>query len=191
MLPQIIEEDFQEIQIGNDSGKELDIYNGTLDSELVFPVGQKVHLVTEVLSRDLYKPLNIGALFSHLYPNEYFNIYSSPVRVHQILHRAKSFYKQHDIPLHIESVKGGYQLVVSSGGQLRIPLIRPKIESESGWIYLAKKSLGQQSHFTMKQLQDVLSFKQGRARNLVKKAIESGQLVQVGRGSSTSYRFLS
>src|SRR5262249_54709284 len=53
--------------------------------------GKMVHQLVGALVKDFYRPRRLGQLFSDLYPNEYFNPFSSPVRLHRLIQRAREW----------------------------------------------------------------------------------------------------
>jgi hypothetical protein len=43
----------------------------------------------ESLATDLYRPHRLPHLFSNLYPGEFFNPHSAPLKIHQLIHRLR------------------------------------------------------------------------------------------------------
>ncbi|MEK7356468.1 MAG: hypothetical protein AAB250_08465, partial [Bdellovibrionota bacterium] len=72
----------------------LDVRSGEIaGSEEELRAGGKCHKVLDVLMSDFYRPTRLGGLFAELFPGEYFDIFSSPGRIHQILFRTRAWAK--------------------------------------------------------------------------------------------------
>ncbi len=59
-------------------------------------------LLLIILVNDFYRPQSLGAIFSSLYPGEFFNPQTSPKRVFQALHRLRGILKEKKIPLYFD-----------------------------------------------------------------------------------------
>ncbi|NJL25264.1 MAG: tetratricopeptide repeat protein [Calothrix sp. SM1_5_4] len=117
------------------AGSVLDLISGHGCAEAGLNVGEKPLDLIEVLARDFYRPKGIGALFSHLHPNERFNPFSSAPRLHQLISRTRAILDERGVPLAITQFHGTYQLEFPQPGLLRsVPFACPSPTPHSRWI---------------------------------------------------------
>lgn len=148
--------------------------------------GKKIHQVLEVLLRDFYRPLSIGALFAELFPDEYFDIYSSPGRVHQILRRARAWLKSSAIPVEILEKNGCYRIHVTGSFAFIVPLEKNGVDLHAA--SLAKLlQLGHLS-FQASDVRESLNMSATSFRRFADWAMEQGYLVRIGQSRQTRYQ---
>jgi tetratricopeptide (TPR) repeat protein len=180
----------QHIVIGDSNAPCLDVSSGEFTGGIDLKPGSKNHQLIEILSRDLYRPAKVGGLFSGLFPGEYFDIFSSPDRVHQILRRTRAWLKKSKTPLEIEEWQGFYSLKIGKGVALKLPLRR----QQASWFEVHLQKL--HSAFRAGEIlpADVirgeLEFTEAEYKRFIKWALEQKKFQRIGGGRSTSYRLL-
>lgn len=70
-------------------GKDHLIIGDPSAEPVEFAGTDKVGQVLGLIARDLYRPIQLGSLFAELFPEEHFDIFHSPDRVHQLIRRAR------------------------------------------------------------------------------------------------------
>ncbi len=150
--------------------------------------GKKVHQMIAALLRDFYAPCNIGTLFAELYPHEYFNIESSPVRVRQILRRTRRWLEGNAIPAVIEESNGSYKFVITGRFGVRIPFQREGTDCMvSAWQKILK-AFQTEPQFTAEQACESLQISRTSFHRLSVWAVENNLLLKVGRNRATAYK---
>jgi hypothetical protein len=79
--------------------------------DLVPSDGSVTRRALEGLVNERYRTPDAVALHETIYPGEYFNLSSSPVRVRQVLKRLRAELRKSRFPVDVRAVKGGYALV--------------------------------------------------------------------------------
>jgi tetratricopeptide (TPR) repeat protein len=173
---------------GQDGSHCLDLKTGTfLGGVGKLNPGKKIHQVIAALVRDFYVPRNIGSLFSELYPREYFDINSSPVKVRQLLLRTREWLKENGLGASIVQSEGAYRFVIDGAFGVRIDLERSAVESASiSWERL--KSAFPGVRFTARQACSKLQWPRSSFLLIVERALKSGELIKSGTGKATAYR---
>jgi len=166
---------------GSAEGPVLKLAAGELNGRRVAP---HVLRLLKALSRDLYRPQNVGALHSELFPGEYFNIHSSPNRIYQVITRARKWLRAHSVPIEIRYGQSGFSMVIT--GSLRIEL---EIETPVGDSRLHKllETFGSE-HFSYMQVREKMNLSRSTFQRLMNSAQEMGVLQRFGHGSAVTYR---
>lgn len=154
-----------------------------------FPVGTGIHQCLEVLLRDLYKPLSVCALFSELFPGEYFDIESSPNRVHQVVSRTRRWLTDNDFPMELEEQDGRYLLSVDKRLQVVVGLRAQLAEWESVQVLRLKKRFPESAEMSAGEIRDVLQLTPANFKRLSVWAVENGALIKKGVRAGTTYIF--
>ena len=175
---------------GAEGAPSLDLLTGEMSVEGSGPnPGKKIHKLLGVLLEDLYRPLPIGALFSRLFPGDYFDVFSSPNRIHQVLWRARQWIGEENLPLEIHESEGSYSLKITGDFAFVLRLEQKPIDGLAAeWNRLESAYLGD-GEFRSVQAADRLGVSATQLRRLVKWGVENGKLERVGSGSQIRYRF--
>ena len=170
----------------------FDVEAGTLQGDVVLPLGKKVHQVLELLTRDLYRPLKLGDMFSNLYEGEHFDINSSPERIYQLVKRTRQFLKDSALPLEVQETHGFYQLQVTGPLTIKINRTRQSVEGLNPYLQQLK-SLYQPSGNTFKtaDVRECLNLKLSKAREVLELGLSSGEIIKMGSSSATKYQFVT
>lgn len=99
-----------------------------LQSGLLFGTEKKLNTnalpfqLLKLLSTDFYSPFRVAKIFTHLFPQDHFDPFSSPHRVHSLIHRLREELKEQQIPLVIESIHNHYRIQLENGVSLKVDL---------------------------------------------------------------------
>jgi len=173
--------------LGKEGSRCLDLENGHSNSDTGLNPGKKVHAVLAALVADFYAPRNSGSLFANLYPDEYFDIGSSPNRVRQAIYRARSWLSEQDIPAEIHQDDGDYRFEIQGDFSLRISYAKPDLQSEAIRFLEMKKALPPGQPFTIGDACALLNISRSTFHRLAEYGLKNGLLRRVGVKRSTSY----
>jgi len=172
--------------IWGDSPRVLNLATGESNGEpLGLKPGKTTHRLLDLLSRDFYSPLRVGGVFAHLWPQEYFDIHSSPGRVRQAIARARKEAGQAGLQLEIKEFKGRYSL-----RPVRVSLC---IELERGVLHPFQPALNKlrtqfgDAIFSGLEARRALGFSYGNMNRLLNWILDSGHGRKLGQGPQTLY----
>jgi hypothetical protein len=147
--------------------RTLDLRTGLDDrGREVFKPAQGENRLLQVLSSDFYRPFRLASLYARLFEGEYFNPTSSPDRVHRALLRLRRALERSHFPLTIEEREGSYRLAATGACALALPKEGEAVDRK-----------------------EYLHLEQRATQLLLKQAVATGNLLRVGKGPSTHYRF--
>jgi len=106
--------------VGSGGGMILDVNHGSIDGHGALNSGKKIHHLLIALTRDLYSPATVAALFFEIHPSQHFDIFSSPARIHQLIYRCRDWLKSEQLPLSIDIEADGFQLTCGPGIALKL-----------------------------------------------------------------------
>lgn len=173
----------------NDGADVFDLQSGTVVRAGEMPsvlAHGKVHELLYALGRDFYRPRLVGSLFAELYPGEYFDIFSSPQRVHQLLRRARRLIEANGLSLTIERRGQGYILAGEIG--LDVPRRRSSVARNDDQFEKLKRTLPRGRKLSAGQIQRALDFTPGEFRWFVESAVNAGVLIRTGQRAGTRYK---
>lgn len=176
---------------GSDGFRVLDLESGQGLSEDGLHPGQKVHAVIAALVADFYAPRDTGTMFSILYPNEYFDIASSPGRVRQAIYRARAWLRSQHISAEILQDGGQYRFFVNGDFGVRVPYAKIDLQTDAIRFLDMKKALPPGRPFTVGDACASLQISRSTFHRLVQYGLETCQLRRVGVKRSTAYIFES
>ena len=174
---------------GNSNRPLLDLQAGSFKGQSFLNHGKALHKFIALLASDLYRPMRIGYVFSELFPNENFNIESSPNRIHQLAKRARTLLDKAAIPLHLGDIKGQYRLQDLEKVCLvlkQASAVSSKLESLSDLLHIRFA----RTSFTAKEARGALGIALTSFNRVINLQIEKGALVKLGAGPQTKYQFL-
>lgn len=138
------------------------------------------------LLADLYAPLNMGALFSAIYPDEYFDVESSPARTRQALRRTRIWLRQNGIDNAIV-IRNGSCHISTAKIAVRYHLHKKNpVADEKVLSLLQAFPVGRE--FTAEEAISRLGVSRTGLHRLFVKATELGVLDKLGCGRSTVYK---
>jgi hypothetical protein len=175
--------------LGDLQGPCFDVESGEIDGKAALKPGSKPHQVLEIVLRDFYRPINVGGLFSELFPGEPFDIFSSPGRVHQNVRRTREWLAKSGLPISLGEADGHYHVESNSGCSFRVPLEKVRVEWYRVHFEKLRKSSSGARHLTASDIKRVLNLSQDEYRRFSKWAVDEGLLVRSYDGSLPIYRF--
>jgi len=168
---------------------ELDVNKGKLTSQVSgMKVGQVMHKSLFLLTRDFYKPIQVGELFSQLFQDDHFNPTTSPERVFKAIGRLRNWLKENNIPIKILRTKGEYRL---SGGGNCCLIISTEEKNLDRFDLQITELFKEFSYlpFTVADACKVLGLASRTTSRLIKKAMENNNIEKNGKGKATKYKF--
>lgn len=173
--------------LGEKSAPRMDVATGEIENHPAhLRAGHQTHRLIEVLLRDFYQPLRIGGLFAGLFPQDHFDISSSPSRVHQVLRRTRQWIREERVPIRIHEADGFYALEIVGDFSFRIPLARRAPAPEDPQLQKLKRRFKNARSFTAREAAEYLELPKATATRFIKKAIESGHLARLGDSDRTA-----
>jgi tetratricopeptide (TPR) repeat protein len=172
---------------GTASGPQFDVRTGDLHGSQGELTGKKIHQMISILLKDFYAPQNMGTLFAELYPDEYFDINSSPQRVRQVLRRTRRWIESHQLPLVIQENRGGYKLFSIGDFGAKISFQSEKVDTlQAQWqkILIAFP----QNPFSAEDAGTKLGVSRTTLHRLLTWALENRLLLKSGVNKSTRYQ---
>lgn len=148
------------------------------------------HHTLRALTRDLYRPMSIGGMFAEIYPGEHFNVFHSPMRLHQVLRRARKEFAMAKLPLQIVENSGRYVLKKDITLSIELPLDTSPIEWSAVLLQRLVSRLGPGSDFVPRQACQLLKISSQSFQRLATWALGKGLLARYGSGAATGYRLL-
>jgi tetratricopeptide (TPR) repeat protein len=176
---------------GVSEGPQFDLQTGQLLGADESVSGTKIHQLLAALLKDFYAPRNMGTLFAELYPNEYFDIDSSPLRVRQILRRTRRWLEAQKIPAVIEETNGSYKLVLTGNFGIQIAFERFAIDGNSAQWQKLLRFFPPGNSFSAEQACISLNVSRTGLHRLLTWAFENKLLSKSGVNKATVYQVLS
>lgn len=181
------------------SERTLEMGEQTLDIEAatwkggnaLFRPGGVEHRLLLQLNRDYYRPERIGSLFAAVYPGEYFNPVTSPLRVHQAMRRLRRSLRAAEIPLRIREEAHQYFLVPASGCAIGSRLSREEPRHRELELRFRPIAvfLGE-APVAARELSRLSGLSISTVTRLLNDAREAGWVVAEGRGPARRYRLV-
>jgi tetratricopeptide (TPR) repeat protein len=171
----------------------LDIDSMAFESgESVLEITPQLQQTFKAVWSDLYRPRSVGSLFEKIFTGEYFDINSSPNRVHRLVARLRAWLKIHDVAVSVEFENGGFVGHLEQGIQLQIRPQNSEGDSnrqpgfELKW-NKAEALMNEIKEFSAEELADKLQQNHSSATRLLKWATENKRVYKKGSGRSSRY----
>ncbi len=172
---------------GDLGGRAFDLATARFNDGTSATAGKLNHRLLAVLLRDLYRPLHIGGIFAEVFPEERFDIYSSPGRIHHLQFRTRQWLRENRIGAELVEDKKTYSMRTQTGFAFSLSLSENEV---AGWLpywNILKSSESKVEHFTAAEVRDALSLKSSSCKRFLKWAIDSGRLVRNGDNNRSYY----
>ena len=167
-------------------GPVYEVSTGRLDDERALNPGKTTQRIVALLSGDLYRPLRIGAIFSSMFPDEHFDVHSTPNRIYQLIFRARSEMKAARLPLAIEETESLFHLKGTRPHVLRLSSgDAPKSREEVHLIEVSK--LFERREFSTRDLRDEMGLAESTAKRVLRAGVKLNRLRVIGTGRDTRY----
>lgn len=176
--------------LGQADGRILDLANAQIGTSEGLRAGGKSHQLLEILARDLYRPKSIGALFSELFPEAHYDVYTSSDRVHQVLRRTRQQLRTLDLGLTIQEWNHSYRLHVGTGAGLKLQFERRHVD----WNCLILdrwRARSNPSAMTGAELRASLHLTEAPFRRFITWALHEGHAQRSGAGKATRYDLIT
>lgn len=148
------------------------------DQRLMFsPISRSV---LAALSKDFFKPISFGGLFSSVYPGEYYDPHTSVKRIHNAIHSVRQFLKEIGSGIEVQTLNGEFFLTGKG-------IIRVHRETWRPSASLKKDVMSMQGSFTAQDLALHLKISKRSAQQIIRQAIQEKKLVQLGKGRASRY----
>jgi tetratricopeptide (TPR) repeat protein len=147
------------------------------------------------ISSDFYRPSPLGFLFSELYPNEFYDPFSSPQRVITAISRLNAWFKENSIPLAVHSSAKQFRLesLEPYGVLVRLKYRAAEAADDASSKYKMfvkkLKARWQYRAFSSRQAADLLEISVDEVKPALAIAVGQGRLYRSGSGRSTLFRF--
>ncbi len=172
---------------GSSLGLQIILESGKLnnDSSLIIK-GQNLKVLSLFL-KDFYRPVRISEIFSSLFPDAYFDIFTSPNRVQKVIQRFRKYIQSVNLPIEIHQIDGFYRLklIGEIGFQVRI--------NRSAQIDPIENQLRNQfsdNGFSGIEAQHKLGISRQNFQRWYAKAHEQGKILKLFGGAATYYKML-
>ncbi len=165
----------------------LDLSAGEWNGKLATDLGETQRRLLHAFCSDFYRPLPLTTLSAAVYPGEYYNPRSSPFRLHQAKQRLEKWFKQHRMPLTVETYEGQYRLAPKGAITIEVP--RPDAPAIP-W-EIEQLRLKAPESFSAAEAAVILAVSKRTATRLVSELVVAGQLAKSGAGNRLTYSFVS
>ena len=169
---------------------ELNLQTGELDGRLVLNPGKQAHRLLGVLLRDLYRPVGTGEIFAGLFPDEYFNIISSPNRVHQAIVRARKGFASSGLSFRIVERNSAFCLELDGSIAVLVPLEGHTPQTNEAVMDRLRARISSERGFSAKEAREALDIPASTFKTFATWALENGYLERRGSNRSTVYRWI-
>lgn len=169
-------------------GRVIDVAAAKLDGDEAFPPGSKLHRALATLVRDFYRPVPVGVMFNALFPGEYYDVFSSPNRVHQVLFRLRKWAGDHGLGFEIDHSKDGYQLRMIEPLILRVPYEKKDPDSNKELLRQLHRLELRDTLFSAQECAAALKLSLPAARKFLSWAVGQDAIQKTGAGSGTRYQ---
>jgi tetratricopeptide (TPR) repeat protein len=178
--------------LGPESAPCFDLASGEIDGQDGLRANFTCHRLIEVLLRDFYQPKQIAGLHAALFPEEHFNISSSPDRVHQIIRRTRRWLEEKQIPVIVFCEHEFYSLKICGSFSFRVSREHGPVDSHLLQVQRLRNALADRPIFSAAHIRRELGISTTSVHRFLRKAIEAGDLERIGPSKHPAgYRFTS
>ena len=148
-----------------------------------------MQLFLQKFHRDLYRPLRMGTIFSHLFPNEHFSVNHSPNRIYQAIWRLRNEFKTLCLPFEISETNGNYKLYLDKGFQMEIRSQINSIEPGDRDGKLGSELFQKfgENQFSAAEACEILNITRTKFNRKMKTLLQNGEFRKMFQGSATLY----
>lgn len=175
------------------NGRVLDIESGYLDGKNIgLKPGALLHRFISILVTDFYRPFSMGTLFSHLFPDEFYNPFTAYDRIYQCAKRTREIFAAEELPVEIKQQNYEFSLKVRGPVSVFMQLTHIENNSSSSFYKNLFKGLSDRSSdqktFSAQDLAKELNVSVRTANRIIKDHEEINCLVGIGGGRYRRYR---
>lgn len=165
----------------------FDLLTGEIHGRKAEPPTAKVRQLLRLLLDDFYSPSRVAPLFAGLYPREYYDPHSSPLRVRQLMNRLRRWIAGHSLPLAVVTVKNSFRFVAKGAFSVRIPLAPLQAGEHLTEAERIKSRFLPGHPFSVGEACAAAGLSHSSFHRLALKMIERGELERQGVGKATRY----
>jgi len=178
--------------IGKAGKLRLDLRPGRIKESTVPIPSKSLETLFRILIEDFFRPQNTGELFSRIFPGQFFDPNSSPLRVRQQMLRLRKWAIDNSIDCQIGENKGFYRLRVNDNFSVQISRLNSVGTGYHREIELLKSHPDTSADlFNMRSAQKVLGLSSATVQRILKWGLDERRLERSGKGRQTFYRFIS
>lgn len=169
-----------EIQFSHDITKVNKIFN--LDSFL--QTNDTVSHFVKILLKDHYQPFRLGQLFNSLYPDEFYNPFSSPHRIEQVVYRLRKKIAAQDLGFSITSNSKALKIAPLPGISLEYSaksIKKDTLKESPSWLDKLQKI------FSVNDVVLLTGCSKRSAQRSINQSIQENRVVKKGKGKATYY----
>lgn len=162
-------------------------------SDIVIKPGAQLHRLFHTLLTDFYRPFSIAMLFTELFPDEYYNPFSTQERVSQCIKRLRQVFVDNNLPIEIRQSKHEYQIKVTGEINLKIrrqDLLKKTQNLKEQIVVESLKEFVQDNIFSVKDLMTNMGTSLRTANRIVKEHLDKGLLIKIGKSRNTRYKLV-
>ncbi|PWU16276.1 MAG: hypothetical protein C5B49_10705 [Bdellovibrio sp.] len=178
---------------GTDLGEHgplLDLSSGELDGRNFLNPGKSIHRFLGLLFSDFYRPFRLGTIFSALFPQEKFDIFTTPRRIHQVVFRSRELLAMHKAPVQIVETDGSYHFSLQGDARIRIPG-EGIVESSRDMLLERLHAVVGDRMFSAREARAMFNLPVSSLNLALKHGMTCGTLRQLGQGPKTQYQFVT
>jgi hypothetical protein len=165
--------------------KSLHLSTGADDQgRIILKPGQKLHRLISFLAADFYKPAPIPEIFNQVFPEERFNIETSPHRLRELTRRLRNQGEKSGYRFRLDAREGCYVLNLQEGNCRMIYDLAPAPSADFS------ESLAQifgNNYFSSKDVSAKLKIPHTTVYRNLKVLVEKGEICRAGTGNQTKY----
>ncbi len=150
--------------------------------------GKTLHQLAAILLSDFYKPWSLGEIFSQLFPQEYYNAFSSANRVHQLLWRLRKWLSESGVPARLVEAGGRFSLKIEGPFAFAVPYQRLQTTEHALDIHKIKGTFGTDQWFSQREVRHKLQMSSASFKRLASWAVKENRFERAGNGRSTIYK---
>ncbi len=158
-------------------------------SDIHLKQGGVLHRFLISATRDFYKPIAVGRLFSEVFPNQFFDVHSSEHRIFQTAFRLRECFRKANFDLNFRQIGGTYKMIL--GDDVELSFWNETRDGmgrhENYWLKNLADTYGE-SRFSAKEAREHLVLSLTKMSRLIRIGLEEGQLVKEGNGKNSFYR---
>lgn len=174
--------------LGTNSNRRFDLSKGCEEGGKARLTSQPLLFqLLQLLTKDFYRPVALGSIFSKLYPKEKYNPLTSPNRTYLVIKRLRAWFEKNGIPLEIEVVDDLAKLIAKEPYQVRVSYQTIAVTKNDSYLESLEHHFFDQS-FSLEQLCRALDIALSSAKKFVTWALKNQRLRKSGVGTKAKYR---
>lgn len=154
-------------------------------------IGRKNLRLLRILFRDLYLPRNNGVLFASLYPEEYFNTHSSPLKIRQTLHRFRKWITANHLPLRLQFEPAGYRLTIEETCAVIFEPDGANDHMLTPELTEVEKYFSSWNAFGAADVEAATGLSRSSVQRILNKAVDINLVKKQGKGQATVYKIVT